>query len=356
VLNGRIPDIPGTLVGDDPVVRSAREQFLRRYNMDFANELQRRYDQFYRGTKAVEQRARTYILYDDVIVEGTMLSMVSTRNSSIPGAVNVTFTIVVHDRAFIGTSLLDTGEQTLSALLDGKVRDVEVSKIVTPTVVPPRNTFEQLDALYDINQDGVLTLQEDVTKLQESRDAILAEDLRLQQEEAAAEEAELVALQFVALAETDEDLDAAIAGLAFAQKAKEDLAARRQQLGDVLASTEDDLELKSAELTESESDQELYREQADQSSGSPKFSCPDGYEPGPVVVQYDFITQSENFLVQVSVFPDGAIGGNGETDIDEEFGFLDELLVSFGGVFTAEQLRENSSMSKSVQETGCVPE
>ena len=44
--------------------------------MDFANELLRRYDSYYRGTKTVENRARTYILYDDVIVEGTMLSMI----------------------------------------------------------------------------------------------------------------------------------------------------------------------------------------------------------------------------------------------------------------------------------------
>lgn len=70
--------------------------------MNFTTQLLQDYEDFYRGTKSVELRASTFILYEDVIVQGTLLSLTAARNSQIPGAVNVTLTMVVAERAFIG--------------------------------------------------------------------------------------------------------------------------------------------------------------------------------------------------------------------------------------------------------------
>lgn len=70
--------------------------------MNFATQLLQDYEDFYRGTKSVELRASTFILYEDVIVQGTLLSLTASRNSQVPGAVNVTLTMVVAERAFIG--------------------------------------------------------------------------------------------------------------------------------------------------------------------------------------------------------------------------------------------------------------
>jgi hypothetical protein len=70
--------------------------------MNFTTQLLQDYEDYYRGTKSIELRAKTFILYEDVIVQGTLLSMTAARNSQVPGAVNVTLTMVVAERAFIG--------------------------------------------------------------------------------------------------------------------------------------------------------------------------------------------------------------------------------------------------------------
>jgi hypothetical protein len=101
VLNGRrapeFRDPRDTGVEDD----EEKAQRLAK-NMDFANTLLQDWEDFYRGSKAVESKSRTYITYEDSLIEGTLLGLTIVRNAQIPSAVNATLTFVVHQRAFLG--------------------------------------------------------------------------------------------------------------------------------------------------------------------------------------------------------------------------------------------------------------
>jgi hypothetical protein len=101
VANGRrAPDRPA---GIDMLLWTPKEEEDRlNLDTDFANRLLADWDDFYRGTKAVELRARTYIAYEDSITEATLLELTLTRNAQVPAAVSASLTYVVHQRAFLG--------------------------------------------------------------------------------------------------------------------------------------------------------------------------------------------------------------------------------------------------------------
>ena len=54
-------------------------------------EFWQNYDQFFRGTRSVELGARTYLFYDDNIVEGYMLNAQARKTSELPLMVQLTF-------------------------------------------------------------------------------------------------------------------------------------------------------------------------------------------------------------------------------------------------------------------------
>jgi hypothetical protein len=291
VLNGRRPEIPAFLLGDSQTVKNEREKYLLRYNMDFANELIRRYESHYRGTQALALRARSYIVYDDTVVEGTLLSLVAVRNSSIPGAVNATITVVVHQRSFIGTSLTDTGEQTLKQLVNGEVRDLEVSNIVPPAIGAARDTYKQVKARFDKNQDGVVDAQEYAAVLQKDKEAIEREQAQLPQDIDQADADALEALEKIAEGEdlADQDLiDEGKAELAEAEGKKSSLIARQQSLDKSKEDTDEEKADATAKLDEAEAAQKVAQAELDSSSGNEESTCPEGYKQGTVNVVYEF--------------------------------------------------------------------
>jgi hypothetical protein len=289
VLNGKRPPIPAFLNGE--ANKSARESYLLRYNMDFANELLRRYEKYYRGTATVDMNARAYVLYDDTVVEGTMLNMIAVRNTTIPGAVNVTFSIVVHQRGWIGSSLLNTEEQTLAKILEGKDRGDELANVYAPGMAAPRDTWQQITQRYDANQDGVVDAQDRATRANETKAAILKN-----QAEAERFGADLVDLlqgsnEDLAAAEEagdQEAIDNAKSEIATTEAAISGNIARIQQLLAAESNNQVELDAAVAELEEKEGNQEHAQAQVDQSSGSDPNTCPAGYEQGTVTVNHVF--------------------------------------------------------------------
>ena len=84
---------------------------------NFADELISNYDAYYRGTRVVENRMRTFVFYEDVLIEGTLLGLTVSRNGQIPGAVNASITIVVHERGLIGKNSGDVQDENLAEFL-----------------------------------------------------------------------------------------------------------------------------------------------------------------------------------------------------------------------------------------------
>ena len=346
VLNGRRPLVPAALTGDEN--KALREVFLQRFNMDFANELLRRYDRFYRGTKAVEQRARTYIVYDDVIVEGTMLNMIAVRNSSVPGAVNVAFTVVVHDRAFIGTSLLDTGEQTLSALIKGKVRDVPVSRILAPTMAPPRDTLEQLERRVAESQETVEKAQVTAEVATASVSAI---DASLKAEQEAVEDADAAAaaaFQAFAVAEDAGDANAAAiasAAATIAAERRDSSLARIQSLNASRDTAATDLKTAEQTLEIAEGTRGVLEVEATNNSNADRFECPPGFRRGLVLaVDETSVNSSGQKTRTITVFP-----GEGPGD--------KAIWKSYGPEVNVEFIEEDDDREIGVTQTfaiGCV--
>lgn len=146
-----------------------RGLFARRRNMDFANELLRRYEKYYRGTRAVERWSRTYLAYDDVLIEGTLLGMVASRNSQIPGAVNVSFTIVVHARTFYGDGLDLDEKETLASLLKRQEQSILGQKVLASAVVPPAPGVDQLRTRLADGEEEFKASQARLTALEDER-------------------------------------------------------------------------------------------------------------------------------------------------------------------------------------------
>lgn len=111
VLNGKSTKKPSDAAIFLAIARGEKEaDILKKWderNHDWCNQLLADWDDFYRGSMAVEHRARTYLTYDDSVTEATLLELTVVRNSQIPSAVNATLTFVVHQRAFVGQEYRD---------------------------------------------------------------------------------------------------------------------------------------------------------------------------------------------------------------------------------------------------------
>ncbi len=70
-------------------------------NLNWRNKFLRDYEENLRGTKAAEKKARAYMLYDDVIREGYILSAGLGQNSMVDGVVKFNFTMLVTNRRIL---------------------------------------------------------------------------------------------------------------------------------------------------------------------------------------------------------------------------------------------------------------
>jgi hypothetical protein len=129
--------------GRKPEVYSYGGTLLNATNHDWKNEFQENYDNFLRGSKAVQNQATIMLQYDDVLVEGYMLncsiSMTGAMDKSVPFQFNmlVINRSPMNPRAIIGlragttgtsdaeASLFNDMQQALDLTQDGKIDDTE---------------------------------------------------------------------------------------------------------------------------------------------------------------------------------------------------------------------------------------
>lgn len=170
VLNGARTNVPLSL--QQPGQEEALERFMFKNNMDFADELTRRYEKYYKGSAALKLKARLYMSYEDVILEATLLSMVVTKNN-MTAVANVSITFVVHERSFMGNDLTFGIDATLSALLRSNDQSELIGKgIQTSTVIQGKKTVERVLSEYEENQQAAQESQALATKIQLESEAV----------------------------------------------------------------------------------------------------------------------------------------------------------------------------------------
>lgn len=105
---------------------------------NYADELIGNYDLYYRGTRVVDKQMRTFIFYEDVLIEGTLLGLTVSRNGQIPGAVNASITLVVHERGLIGQTADDISDENLAAFLERAQASLTGEKIEPDQIRDPK--------------------------------------------------------------------------------------------------------------------------------------------------------------------------------------------------------------------------
>lgn len=71
-------------------------------NLQWKNQFLDDYERYLRGTRCAELKARAYLLYDDVVREGFILSASTAQNSLHDGAVKFSFTLLVTNKRILG--------------------------------------------------------------------------------------------------------------------------------------------------------------------------------------------------------------------------------------------------------------
>jgi len=167
VLNGKQPFVSDELRNGSPEVLKA---YLNQYNMDFANQLIRRYERYYRGTKCLSLKARCYMTYEDVLIEGTLVAMSAARNSQIPGAVSMMLTAVIHSYVHMGEEGSVDGDATLAELQKSREVAASFKRNVSPTkMIPAKKTIAELQQEHVFTQEDAAAAQDKKSKqLQEA--------------------------------------------------------------------------------------------------------------------------------------------------------------------------------------------
>lgn len=209
VINGRRSDMPTDedLALFVPGDRADVIDYARQRNMDWANQLLMDWDSHYRGSKAIEAGARTYLAYDDSVIEATLLELVMTRNAQMPTAVNSTLTFVVHQRAFMGQSTDSTDLASLRDLISKTNTAGSFLERIKPSELSSDIELEEIKRQLAESETQLLEAQ---NKAQKTR-----EEERLVTNEITAAETDR-ATNLATLAQATEDREAA-------EKALEDL-------------------------------------------------------------------------------------------------------------------------------------
>ena len=177
VVNGARPDsTPEQYIpkpGGVPTADSPRQ--WAEQNMDFADELYRRYETYYRGTKAVELNARCFVTYEDRILEGQLVMINVARNAQIPALASVTMTMVLSNDAFTRSNLSDGNDQNLAAFLANEQKRIADASSLRPSqIANARLSYEQRMAVYGNNQTETSAAQDEARRVNNELAAIAA--------------------------------------------------------------------------------------------------------------------------------------------------------------------------------------
>lgn len=90
--------------GEAPRIAQVSGFLLNTADFNWRNEFWDNYERYFRGTRLVEQNARLYLIYDDIILEGYMLGAQAQDDTNRPHVIQFSFTMFI------------SGYSTISAL------------------------------------------------------------------------------------------------------------------------------------------------------------------------------------------------------------------------------------------------
>ncbi len=85
------------MYGEAPRILAAAGILMNTFDFNWRAEFWENYDKHMRGTKLVEQEAKIYLAWDDVMVGGYMLNAQAKEMASSPHAINFAFSLLVTD-------------------------------------------------------------------------------------------------------------------------------------------------------------------------------------------------------------------------------------------------------------------
>lgn len=167
----------------------------------YADELLKNYDELYRGTRLVEERGRAIVTYEDIIIEGTLVGLTVARNSQVPSAVNVSLSLVVHERGFMSLPLTEDTDPSVAKMLSenqelagfslnrGELNADQIGRLIGPQALKAEKE-KSAKALAEANR--VLTekqLEKDIviSDLNSTSEAITETEQRIEELRAAIE-------------------------------------------------------------------------------------------------------------------------------------------------------------------------
>lgn len=150
------------LFGPAPHFLQVSAMLIHSLDFDWKTEFLENYEKYLRGTRAIEQGARTYLFYDGAIVEGYILNAQVSETSDNPQLVPLSFQFFVTHHENIRVTG-DTGDYPVrSSLLlpEGvtldQLREPMSGELIDALVAPSQGRIESLFAKQRIQSDGPL--------------------------------------------------------------------------------------------------------------------------------------------------------------------------------------------------------
>ena len=88
--------------GERPRILQVQGVLMNTLDFNWRSEFWYNYEHTLRGTKLVEQNARIYLFYDDLVVEGYMLGANATDNAEMPYHIPFSFQLFVTNHQYLG--------------------------------------------------------------------------------------------------------------------------------------------------------------------------------------------------------------------------------------------------------------
>ena len=119
--------------GERPRMINVSGLLMNTLDFNWRTEFWYNYEKVLRGTKLVEQNARMYLFWDDLIVEGYMLQAQARDDSESPYHIPFSFTMFVTNHMYLSTIGDENYPITTAVNLQPLLRESNVNKILSAT-------------------------------------------------------------------------------------------------------------------------------------------------------------------------------------------------------------------------------
>jgi hypothetical protein len=334
---------------------------------NYADSLIANYDAYYRGTRVIEKRARTFVFYEDVLIECTLLGLTVSRNSQIPSAVNASLTMVVHERGFIQQRSEDISDPNLAQFLAAAQASLNDETVPLDDIETRKPVSAEIEkAAAETASQETLSNAEVADLEQQLSAANSALDIAVEDQVEAESEAQAARVAAASARAAGNEAEASRQEQIAAEKDREarDHQAFIQEAAEAVVSLEGQIEEKKKELEEASAKSDA------QTSTAKAAAAAEGANPSSPVVQVDvdgvivvdssIVEGATVFGSRVTVSSGGQLavtvnGGDSIQVIHETYEQADSFLRSSYGVsLNKEQLLAQKSQSFSSKVSGRI--